>query len=96
MLLHRLSKLHERTSVIMMTNLSFSECWDVFGTKSQGTRLTSALLDQQTHRCHIPGTGNDRFPVITRSADPKIRTEQVTGRRDPSIAGHELSRVTSR
>lgn len=96
MLLHRLSKFHERISVIMMTNLSFSKCWDVFGTKFQRIRLTSALLDQQTYRCHIPGTGNDRFPVIARSADPKLRTEQVTGRRDPSIAGHKLCRVTSR
>jgi len=73
LIFHLLSKIYSKTSVIITTNLDFSEWPQVFGC----SKMTKALLDRVCHNCEIIETGNESYRMKKKRGNSTSQAGQI-------------------
>ncbi len=75
---------YERASLLITSNLAFSDWGQVF----QGERMTAALLDRLTHRCHIFEMNGESYrfreSMKGKKGSVKSKAGSATGRTGPA------------
>jgi len=72
LLFEMISRAYEQNSLMLTSNLPFEEWTDVFGSE----RLTGALLDRLTHRCHIVEANGESYRL--RQAKKRSKRQSPT------------------